>query len=49
MNTVKNGKGDKFRPVDKKQYDENHDRIFKKCETCKGRCEIGKLKGGACL
>jgi len=49
MNTVQNGKGSKPRPVDKKSYDENHDRIFKKCEACKGRCEIGKLKGGVCL
>jgi len=25
-----NGKGDRPRPVDKKKYDDNYDRIFKK-------------------
>lgn len=25
-----NGKGDEYRPVDKKRYDRNYDRIFKK-------------------
>ncbi len=42
------GKGDKLRPMDKPQFDENYDRIFGKCEACKGRCDIGKMKGGAC-
>ena len=31
-NTVKNGKGSKQRPVDKKQFDENFDKIWKKKE-----------------
>ena len=29
-NTSQAGKGDKPRPVNKKQYDENYDKIFKK-------------------
>ena len=48
MKTADNGKGDRPRKVDKTTYDENYDRIFGKCEACKGRCEIGKIKGGAC-
>ena len=28
-----NGKGSRLRPVDKKKYDENFDRIFKKKEV----------------
>ena len=30
MKTANNGKGSKPRPVDKKQYDSNYDRIFNK-------------------
>lgn len=29
------GKGDKYRPVDKKQYDENYEEIFKKKKSKK--------------
>jgi len=29
---VSAGKGDRFRPVDKKKYDENYERIFNKGE-----------------
>lgn len=29
---TQNGKGDRPRPVDKKKYDENYDRIFRKRE-----------------
>lgn len=42
------GKGSTPRKVDKVSYDKNYERIFKKCTACKGRCEIGKLKNGAC-
>ena len=48
MKTADNGKGSKPRPVDKKQYDSNYDRIFKRCEACKGRCDVGEIKGGPC-
>lgn len=38
------GKGDKFRKVDKKKFDENYDRIFKKpCPICLG---LGKFQEG---
>ena len=37
FNTTGSGKGDSFRPVDKKQYDENWIKIFgKKCSVCDG-------------
>jgi hypothetical protein len=34
------GKGDHYRPVDKKKFDENYDRIFKqKCEV-NNKCHL---------
>ena len=49
MKSATNGKGSKDRiTTDKKEYDKNYDRIFKKCEVCKGQCDIGRLKGGYC-
>jgi hypothetical protein len=30
LNTVKNGKGSKPRPVDRKKYNDNFDRIFRR-------------------
>ena len=32
-----NGKGDTYRPVNKKQYDKNYERIFRKGNTMKDR------------
>ncbi len=48
MKTADNGKGDRPRKVDKTTYDENYERIFKRCDACKGRCEVGDIKGGPC-
>jgi len=42
------GKGDKLRPMDKPQFDENYDRIFGKCKACGSQCSIGKAKDGVC-
>jgi uncharacterized membrane protein len=30
-------KGSWYRPVDKKKYDENYQRIFNKCDVCGGK------------
>ena len=50
------GKGDSYRPVDKKKFDEGYERAFgKKCMTCQGRGYHwddngrGKMAKTACL
>jgi hypothetical protein len=38
------GKGDRLRPVDKKKYDENFERIFGKTQTTKS-CDEDPVSG----
>ena len=36
------GKGDRYRKVDKKKYDANYERIYKKKKKGKQKCNIAK-------